>query len=616
MSMTPVDYDALAQQHGGTAVVDYDALAAQHGGMAVSHDQTLARTPANYANQIGSNVVAGVGDVLGGIKNTVLHPIDTVKALIDQTKQFANTPEDEASWQGNLLKSAENAPLIGGLVRQAEKGETQVGSPESIGAATRAVTQLGAAEATAGAAGKVADVVRHPVTALADATQAVLPKLKPNGLGDMVTAPRGTVPAEAATPVELKAYADANNIPLNAAQATQHNFPLNLQSAGERASIAGTAVKAQTKAAQAAVVEHAQKLAQQFSPNTPDLETAGATLKTNVQSALEDHLDQVNKSYANVDKVAAGTHVDMRPVIDEMMNVGAEHGFVNSVASQLGPKRALGIIDNLSKNLPDNATFTQAQQLRSALLDESRHPETVMSTEAQGIIKHLTGMLDGQMEAAAKSSQNPSLLPMFRDANDLYRSMQEDFNSPRSPLRQVLDEPDPSKIPQKFTQQGQTGGSPYRIDLLDKYGIDSGPVKYALAGDLIKKDFGLYQGGKQLGGYSDAFLQKLFEPQELDSLYKTGAIARSVKLNTNPSGTAVVQGAMQDVQSPVRSLLPKAAAAKLTNSEAFNNWLMQNLQPPRTAPPATMVRWFNARQAQMRTLGLIGANAGVSDAGN
>ena len=32
MSTATIDYDALAQQHGGTAQIDYDALAAQHGG--------------------------------------------------------------------------------------------------------------------------------------------------------------------------------------------------------------------------------------------------------------------------------------------------------------------------------------------------------------------------------------------------------------------------------------------------------------------------------------------------------------------------------------------------------------------------------------------------------
>jgi hypothetical protein len=144
--------------------------------------------------------------------------------------------------------------------------------------------------------------------------------------------------------------------------------------------------------------------------------------------------------------------------------------------------------------------------------------------------------------------------------------------------------------------------------LLDKYGIDNGPVKFAVMGDLTKKDFGLYQGGKQLGGYSNAFLQRLFERDELDSVYKTGAIARSVKLNTNPSGTAAVMLAAEQAKNPLKAAVHSAAAG-LTNSESFNNWLMQNPQPARTSSPSTMIKWLNSRQAQIGVLGLTGAGA-------
>jgi hypothetical protein len=161
--------------------------------------------------------------------------------------------------------------------------------------------------------------------------------------------------------------------------------------------------------------------------------------------------------------------------------------------------------------------------------------------------------------------------------------MQDDFNNPRSPLAQILQEPDPSKIPQKLTQKGQIGGSPYNAQLLDRYGIDKGPVKWAIAGDLLQKNFGL-SGGKTLGGYSDPFLQSVFTPGELSGLYKTGAIARSVGLNTNPSGTSAVMGAMQDIQKPIRSLAPKAAAAKLTTSPAFNQRMMTPGKPPFKSP--------------------------------
>src|SRR5205807_535317 len=86
---------------------------------------------------------------------------------------------------------------------------------------------------------------------------------------------------------------------------------------------------------------------------------------------------------------------------------------------------------------------------------------------------------------------------------------------------------------------------------------------------------------KTQSGYAEPFLKSIFTPDELDHVYQTGAIARSVGLNTNPSGTAGVTGAMQDIQKPIRSLLPKGGAAWLTKSPGFNNWLMKGSQGSR-----------------------------------
>jgi hypothetical protein len=83
----------------------------------------------------------------------------------------------------------------------------------------------------------------------------------------------------------------------------------------------------------------------------------------------------------------------------------------------------------------------------------------------------------------------------------------------------------------------------------------------------------------------------MFTPEELDSVYKTAAIGRSVGLNANPSGTAGVTGAMEDVQKPIRSLLPKAMAAKMTNSPRFNDRMMQTPGKPasRTVPLSVLL---------------------------
>lgn len=183
---------------------------------------------------------------------------------------------------------------------------------------------------------------------------------------------------------------------------------------------------------------------------------------------------------------------------------------------------------------------------------------------------------------------NTKLEPAFRSANEHWTGLQEDFNNPRSPLFQALQEPDPNKIPQKFSAKGQIGGSPFNAEVLDKYGIDKGPLKRMVLQDMLNQDFRIR--GKTLAGYSDDFLKSLYTPEELESVYKTGAIARSVGMNTNPSGTAAVEGAMQDVQKPIRSAIPKTWSANRTMSPSFNQRLMRCTPGPVAGTIANMMR--------------------------
>jgi hypothetical protein len=388
-------------------------------------------------------------------------------------------------------------------------------------------------------------------------------------LGDLPVKPRGTTPPESFSPAELKAYADDNGIPLNAAQATEHNFPRNLQSAGERASVGGTAVRQQIKASQAAVADHTEALMDTVSPKTPDTATAGSVIQQNVAKALETEQLASRQEYAAVDAKAKGMKVYLAPLRETAEKVLTDTTMLRKTG--LDPKSATRILTQIA-DVPDAASFTQAQQIRSGLLDASRSPELAISNQAQAWIKQLIGTVDTEMMNAAKLK--PGLEETFRGANEHWQQMQEDFNNPRSPLAQILQEPDPSKVPQKLTQRGQTGGSPYNAEILDRYGIEKGPVKRVIIQDLLNKDFRLWN--RTLGGYSDDFLRSMFTPEELQHVYKTGAIARSVGLNTNPSGTAGVTGAMQDVQSPIKSLAPKTGAAALTRAPWFNKWMMQS----------------------------------------
>lgn len=422
-------------------------------------------------------------------------------------------------------------------------------------------------------------------------------------LADTMGSPRGPTPAEAATPADIKGYADANNIPMNAAQVTEHNLPRNIQSAGERATIGGTAVRKQIKSSQAAIAQHTSDLMDQMAPgqNIQTAGDAGEALRGTIQKALEDEQTQSRQLYSQVDNQAKGVGVDLRPVKQLAAQVLQDNSFVRDKAAAVAPKRGLAVL-KMANDLPDNASFSDTQALRSALLDESKHPDNVISQQAQGWIKHLTGAVDDQMMTGATG--NAKLEPAFRAANDHWTGLQEDFNNPRSPLFQALQEPDPNKIPQKFSAKGQIGGSPFNAEVLDKYGIDKGPLKRMVLQDMLNQDFKIR--GKTLAGYSDDFLKSLYTPAELESVYKTGAIARSVGMNTNPSGTAAVEGAMQDVQKPIRSAIPKTWSANRTVSPSFNDRLMKSTPGPVAGTIADMMR---GAQPAVAASGAIGGSA-------
>src|SRR5438094_763730 len=169
---------------------------------------------------------------------------------------------------------------------------------------------LGATPDQAGLTGDITGLV----TGYGAAKGAELVSRLRSPLGDVAVKPRGAIPPENYTPTELKTYADANGIPLNAAQATEHNLPRNLQSAGERATVGGTEVRQQIRASQNAVAQHAENLMQGVSPNTPDLATAGDAIQKNVGAALEREQLQSRQDYAAIDQQANGVQVDLKPL--------------------------------------------------------------------------------------------------------------------------------------------------------------------------------------------------------------------------------------------------------------------------------------------------------------
>lgn len=117
-----------------------------------------ARTPGNYASELAGGVGRGISNVVGGAYQAVRHPVDTANAVTDQLfdvaipaakKEFEDTkgvplPERGVAAGVSFL---ENAPIVGSMVQKELEGyhDTALPSPEEVGATAEAATSFGVA---------------------------------------------------------------------------------------------------------------------------------------------------------------------------------------------------------------------------------------------------------------------------------------------------------------------------------------------------------------------------------------------------------------------------------------------------------------------------------------
>ena len=150
MSTPAIDYDALAQQHGGTAAVDYDALAAQHGGTVsggnaapdtrnraqkfvdnlttvTPEQEAAARNISSAHPQVGEMLNQaqkfGAG-AIQGFTQPFVHPKQSLQALGQLAEAYVN-PQIGAAVAENTAKQAAANPAqtAGNLVGAATLGE-------------------------------------------------------------------------------------------------------------------------------------------------------------------------------------------------------------------------------------------------------------------------------------------------------------------------------------------------------------------------------------------------------------------------------------------------------------------------------------------------------------
>jgi hypothetical protein len=186
----PIDYDALAAQHGGTAAVDYDALAAAHGGTAAAeekHEQpTLGQTLTQPTDQTDKDYLSMTGPA--GVAAATIHGFnrvadstkDAIKGTWDSVTQAPQDDHEKTAFNAagpaglaifrmlrGLGHSAADSTKIAGAIHDINQSPDPLGvyagAAEDTAAqgAGQALTALGT-EGAIKAAPKVLDTVTSP----------------------------------------------------------------------------------------------------------------------------------------------------------------------------------------------------------------------------------------------------------------------------------------------------------------------------------------------------------------------------------------------------------------------------------------------------------------------
>ena len=155
-----VDYDAIAQQSGGSpAAVDYDALARQHGATS-GPSRTWMDSTADYAKELWGQVnpVAAVKGVAGALE----HPVDTAMQM-GANQDALRVKAEDAFKKGNYAEGVQHVlgyltPIIGPQMDRAADLVNNGEYAKGLGAATGIVANV-AAPVAVGAAMKAGATV-------------------------------------------------------------------------------------------------------------------------------------------------------------------------------------------------------------------------------------------------------------------------------------------------------------------------------------------------------------------------------------------------------------------------------------------------------------------------
>ncbi|MEE8608681.1 MAG: hypothetical protein V3S55_13830 [Nitrospiraceae bacterium] len=487
------------------------------------------------------------------------HPIESAKMLgrgileshaeaAAVAKRQMARPELAHKIVGGLRYGVSGIPIIGPAFVQAgeQTAEREGGYWKALGTTLGAATWLATA-----IAGK--PVVRgyEKLAARMEKAPVEISIPKPG----MAKQPPTPHKAAQITRQEALTAAESRGIDLTAAEATKEPLLETIEWVGKKALVGNEELLARSERSRAGVQKWAEDIRAKTDPHQRGAteEAAGTDIRQSMQISEQVARENVRKSYdqpwmketegpgtvslegtqtkfkaelAEMAEQLAREPGKYGSRVSEMLAEGAELGAPATKTRVLGADvRPSELPPRMQAQLELGAyvrvTFEEAHRLRADFWDIGYKGKQIgIPDRTAAAARRIARELTLEMEKSAKAR---GTLEEWKAADAEWQSLKLTYDDPKSTVRKILAEPDPTKaIAVVFRNP-----TPHSLRLLAKEGYDLAGIKGEAIRRIQTRDFKL-DGQGRLAGLPHEFLTELFGAEQLHQIYLMSDVGRTV----------------------------------------------------------------------------------------
>lgn len=292
--------------------------------------------------------------------------------------------------------------------------------------------------------------------------------------------------------------------------------------------------------------------------SSTDVIAAGNRLRRMAQIAEEASLDNARHGYKALDDFPQAQKVPTKWIKQAAEKVLTEVNKANELNPSLASSQLTQLLDEM-RQYPMWTSFENLHRVRSRLGKAIFKDDPVMG-ESQKFMNDIRQAIDDSMTRAAVQSGNTRYLQAFRDAQAGWAKHMDDFASPDSPFRTILDASNDTTIPLDTLLSASGKGNVRAAKMFNEY-VRDGQLRGVLQRSFLdrltdKTGHGFRQTPdllpNRLGQYSEPYLRELFQknPEALQKLIELGEVERGLNFDHNPTGS----GTRAAADSAVRTM--------------------------------------------------------------